>query len=287
MHRVNVLGAGLFVVAVTVGTVPARAQTELGMDLGLFSSYVWRGLTRTNKPVAQPAIYLSFPVGSTSLTAGGWSSIDLGKYDDFTDDLSQSGGGSAFNLAEFQPYAEVSLPLGQATLTGGVTGYIYPNDAPAPALGLMTSGENTWEIYGKLGFDAALSPEISVYYDVDKVKGAYLEGGISYSLEASERVSVDLGAVAGFSAGQDASGDVDEEAPRFLDNGFTHLDLSAGIPFTAGNVAITPLLHVVVTGDEFTKTTSPTEDSDVKLWGGVSISWSRVLGTTPDEELGS
>jgi hypothetical protein len=284
MRRINVLGLGLLVAAVTLLAVPAWGQTEVGVDLGFFSSYVWRGLTLTNKPVAQPALYVSFPVGNASITAGGWSSIDLGKYDD-ADDLSQSGGSSAFNLAEFQPYAEVSFPLGRATLTGGVTGYIYPNDAPAPALGLMTTGENSWEIYGKLGLDALLSPEVSVYYDVDRVKGAYIEGGVSYSLDASQQVSVDLGAVAGFSAGQDASGSL-EELPRFLDDGFTHLDLSAGIPFTAGSIAITPVLHVIVTGDEFTKATSPTDDSDVKLWGGVTLSWSRVLGAIPEEETG-
>jgi hypothetical protein len=283
MQRAIVLGVGLLPAAVTVHPVPAHAQTEVGVDLGLFSSYVWRGLTLTNKPVAQPALYVSFPVGSASITAGGWSNIDLGKYDDFADDISVSGGNSALNLAEFQPYAEVSFPVGQATLTGGVTGYIYPNDAPAPALGLMTSGENTWEIYGKLGFDAAFSPEVSIYYDIDRVKGAYIEGAVSYSVAASEQVSFDLGAAAGFSAGQDASGSLDEY-PRFLENGFTHLDVSAGVPFLAGSVSITPVLHVIVAGDEFTKTTSPTNENDIKLWGGVSLSWSRALGLVPDEE---
>ncbi len=286
MQPANFLSTSLLLAGMAFYPIPAGAQTEVGVDLGLFSSYIWRGLTRTNNPVLQPAVYLSFPVGNASITAGGWSNIDLGKYDDFEDDLSQSGGRSAFDLSEFQPYAEVSFPLGRATLTGGLSGYIYPNDGPALALGLMNSAENTWEIYGKLGFDAAFSPEVSVYYDLDKVKGAYIEGGISYSLEATERVAVDLGAVAGFSAGQDASGSI-EELPRFLDNGFTHLDLSAGIPFTAGSVAITPVLHVIVTGDEFTKTTSPTDESDVKLWGGVSISWSRILGAVPEDETGS
>ena len=53
------------------------------------------------------------------------------------------------------------------------------------------------------------------------------------------------------------------------------LDLSAGVPFTAGVFSITPVLHVVITGDDSTKVTSPTNiDSDAKLWGGVSLSWS-------------
>jgi hypothetical protein len=83
---------------------PAQAQTEFGVDLGLFSAYVFRGLSYTNKPVAQPAVYLSIPVGNASVTVGGWSNIDIGKYDDPNDDLSESGGTSSFNFAELDPY---------------------------------------------------------------------------------------------------------------------------------------------------------------------------------------
>jgi hypothetical protein len=281
MQRARVLATAVFLFATVGFTLPCHPQTEVGADLGLFSSYVWRGLSRTNKPVAEPALYVSFPISSASLTLGGWANVDLGAYDDLSDDIAV-GGGTSFNLSEFDPYAEVSFPMGKATLTGGVIGYIYPNDETAPNfVGLLTSDANTVEIYGKLGYDAPLSPELSIYYDVDKIKGAYIEGTVSYSLAASENVSVDLAALAGFSAGQGVSDDPDESF-HFADDGFTHLDLSAGIPFTTGAVSITPVIHLVVNGDDFTKFTSPTDESDVKLWGGVSLSWSKALGPEPE-----
>ena len=287
MQRVNVLGTAVFLAGVSLYAIPAHAQTEVGVDLDLFSSYVWRGLSLTNKPVLEPGVWVAIPAGNASITLGGWANIDLGGYDDLADDIAE-GGGTSFNLSEFDPYAEVSFPVGKATITGGVTGYIYPNDADAPNdFGLLTSDANTVEVYGKLGYDAPLSPELSIYYDVDKIKGAYIEGGVSYSLAASEKVSIDLGALAGFSAGQECDGDyaLDTCANsfNFADNGFTHLDLSAGVPFTAGVFSITPVLHLLINGDDATKVTSPSEfDKDVKLWGGVSLSWSRALGAEPE-----
>jgi hypothetical protein len=276
MQRAHVLRAAILVAGLVVGGARANAQTTVGADLGLFSSYVWRGLSFTNKPVAQPDVYVTIPVGSASFTAGGWSSIDLGKYDDPQDDLSESGGTSSFNFAEFDWWGEVSYPVGKATLTGGVTGYIYPNDAG------LTKAANTVEIYGKAALDTPLSPKISIYYDVDKIKGAYFEGGVSYSLAASEKVSVNLGALAGFNAGQGVPTDPNESF-NFSDDGFTHLDLSAGVPFTAGSVSITPVLHFIIAGDDFVKVSSPSNtDTNVKLWGGVSLAWSRELGAAPE-----
>jgi hypothetical protein len=281
MRRATVGGTVLVVIGVLGRAVPARAQATFGVDLDLFSSYVWRGVTYTNKPVAQPGIWVSFPAGNAAITVGGWSNIDLGKYDDTSDDLSLSGGSSAFNLSEFDPYAEISFSAGRATLTGGVTGYLFPNDLDDAPNGGFDSETNTVEVYGKVGLDVALSPELSVYYDVDLIKGAYIEGSVSHSLAASENVSIDLGALAGFSAGQGVSDDPDESA-NFFDDGFTHLDLSAGVPFSAGAISITPVLHLVITGDETTKVTSPTNlDTGAKLWGGVSLSWSNE---TEEEE---
>jgi hypothetical protein len=49
------------------------------------------------------------------------------------------------------------------------------------------------------------------------------------------------------------------------------------VPFSAGSVSITPVLHLVIGGDDFTKVTSPSNlDTGAKLWGGVSFSWSNA-----------
>jgi hypothetical protein len=286
MKRANVLGAAV-VVAGLVATAPVSAQT-VGADLGVFSSYVWRGLSLTNKPVAEPDIYVTFPAGNASITLGGWANIDLGKYDDPNNDISESGGSSAFNFAEFDPWAEISYTVGKATLTGGVTAYIYPNKDTAPLFAL-TNDFNTVEVYGKVAFDAPLSPKLAAWYDVDKVKGLYAEASISHSLPLGEKNSLALGALAGFNAGQDANldanGDPQAEFFNFADDGFTHLDLSAGVPLTAGAFSITPAVHFVVNGDDATKVTSPTKlDKDVKFWGGVTISWSKSYGAAAEEE---
>ena len=267
--------AALLVVAAAASARTAGAQATVGADLGLFSGYIWRGISVTNRPVGQPNLYVAFPAGNASVTVGGWANVDLGRYDD-TDDFSQSGGVSSFNLSEFDPWAEVSVPVGKATLAGGVVGYVFPNDFGA------TDDFNTWEVYGKVGLSVPLSPKLAVYYDFDNVNGAYIEGTVGHSVPLGS-VSLNLGALAGLSAGQ-AESDSPDELNNFFENGFTHLDLSAGVPLSVGIFSITPVVHFLVNGDEVTKFTSPGDESDVKLWGGLPMSGSRALGTSTTSE---
>jgi hypothetical protein len=278
----HLLGLTAFGIILALPQRDAAAQTEVGAQLDLFSSYVWRGVTYTNKPVAQPDVWVSFPAGNASITVGSWANIDLGAYDDPEDDLSESGGLSAFNLAEYNPYAEVSFSSGKAAITGGVVGYIYPNELEDAPIDGLDSESNTWEVYGTVGFDVPLAPEFSIYYDIDKVSGAYAEGAVSHSLALGESHTLDLGALVGVSLGQGFN--EDDESFNFDDNGVTHLDFSAGVPLAAGVFSITPVLHFQVSVDEATKFTSPTDDSDVKLWGGVSIGWSNAAEEAEVEE---
>ncbi len=281
MKAANLLRATALGILLAAPARAAHAQSEIGAQLDLFSAYVWRGVTYTNKPVAQPDVYFSLPAGNASITAGGWANIEIGKYDDPNDDFSESGGLSAFNVAEFNPYAEVSFSAGKAALTGGIIGYIFPNDLDEAPNGGLDSESNTWEVYGIVGFDVPLAPEFSLYYDFDKVKGAYVEGAVSHSVPLGESHTLDLGGVIGLSLGQGIS----EEDPsfNFEDDGLTHVDLSAGVPLTAGVFSITPVVHFQINGDDITKFHSPSSDgSDLKLWGGVSIGWSNAVEETEE-----
>jgi hypothetical protein len=280
MKRANVLGAVLVVAGLVATAVPAAAQVTGGADVGLFSDYVWRGITYTNKFVIQPDAYLTFPTGPATFTAGGWFNIEPGQYDG-ADDISESGGESSFDVAEFDWWGEFNYPYQTANFTLGATGYIYPNDAG------FTKDANTVEIYGKVGLSVPLNPKLAVWYDVDKIKGAYFEGSISHSIQPKDQpFSVTLGALAGFSAGQGINDDpTSDESFNFADDGFTHLDLSAAVPFATGPLSISPAVHVVITGDDATKFTSPSDlDKDVKVWFGGTISWSKALGEAPAEE---
>lgn len=284
MKRANVLGAALVIASAVATATPAAAQATLGADVGLFSDYVWRGITYTNKFVIQPDAYITFPTGPASFTAGGWFNIEPGKYDGASD-ISEGGGESSFDVAEFDWWGEFNYPYQKANFTLGATGYYFPNDAG------FTKVFNTYEIYGKIALSVPLSPKVAAWYDVDKIKGAYFEGSISHTIQPKDqKFSVVLGALAGLNAGQGINDSKPNEGFNFVDNGFTHLDLSAAVPFTAGPVSISPAVHVVVTGDENTKftkfdpTTGELNSKDVKVWFGGTISWSKALGAAPAEE---
>ena len=266
MKRIMVLGGVLAV----LGAAPATAQ-EIGIDAAFNSRYEWRGVALTNKFVLQPDAYVTIPVGVASITGGGWGNVELGKYDG-KDDISSNGLGGA-GLTEFDWWGEVAVPVGIATVTGGATGYIYTGKKSdfAP----LTSASNTTEIYGKLEVGIPLNPSFAIWYDVDKVKGSYMEFAVSHGIPLGA-TELSLGALMGLSAGQGVS--ADDPSANFRDDGVTHFDFSAEASFGAGPISITPTAHLIWGQDNWTKWTNANDKHDFKFWFGASIGWSHAFG---------
>jgi hypothetical protein len=187
-------------------------------------------------------------------------------------------------VSEIDWTGELALPpTGKAALTFGATGYIFPNS------GGLTEESNSVELYGVAEFAMPLNPTALLSYDVGVVDGAYFEGGLSHSFALSPRTSLTIGGLAGFSAGQDAELDAEGEPQaksyNFEKNGFTHADLWANMDFTLGSIAMTPTLHVIVTGDEETNYSKMERHPDTglpdynrtgaKVWFGVTLGWAR------------
>jgi len=261
-----------------LGAVPAAAQ-EIGVDAAFNSRYEWRGVTLTNNWVVQPDAWVSFPVGAASITVGGWGNVELGAYDDPQDDISENGTGGA-GLTEFDWWGEVAFPVGIATLTGGATGYIYTGDKNDTGFLNLTSDANTTEIYGKVDLGVMLNPSFAIWYDVDNIKGAYMEFGVSKGVPLGA-TELTFGALMGLSAGQGVD---DDPSANFKDDGVTHFDISAEASFNAGPFAITPTVHMILGQDDWTKWSTPTDtDEDVKFWFGASIGWSKAFGGGEEE----
>jgi hypothetical protein len=288
MTRSAVIAATVLALGAGLSATPAAAQTTFGLDLAANNAYFWRGLTYTNKFVLQPDAYLTIPIGPASFTAGGWGNIEPGQYNNFTNDLSEGAGVASFDLTEFDWWGEFNLPVGVATLTAGATGYIFPNDSVKVAANIAngayygyTSANNTIEIYGKVALNVLLSPKLAVWYDVDKIDGAYFEGSIGHGIPLGV-TTLNLGALAGFSANQGCKPDAlgaCTVSGNFYDDGLTHVDLSASVGIPAGPVTITPNIHGIITNDQWTKVSSPTKlNEGFKVLFGATVSWSKALG---------
>ncbi|MGH7510368.1 MAG: hypothetical protein ACREMZ_12985 [Gemmatimonadales bacterium] len=275
------IARGVVVLAAMGVPAAASGQVVVTSDAAAFNAYMWRGVTLTNQFVLQPDLYVTIPAGGGSFVLGGWGNIDAGQYDDPVNDLSEGGGTSSFNATEINLWAEYGHTLAPRLMgTFGGLLYLFPNE-----LGLTNEVNRTVELYGKLQAALPLSPKLAAWYDVDKVKGLYLEGSVSQPLSGIPGFPVTLGALAGFSASQGINQDDPAEIANFARNTLTHVDLSASGALSVGPVTVSPAVHFLVLNDELTQLTKPAVSRDVKAWAGVTLTWSKALtGAAPASE---
>lgn len=265
-------------VALGLSLLPAAAsaQFSLGTSVTLATPYVWRGVTRSNGWNFQPEAYLAVGLARGFLTVGGWANLEAGA--DAPGNLSDLGGDRP-GFSEVDYWIQYARSIGEIEGTVGAMRYTFPADAPSAA---RRSDDNTTEIYGTVQLTSTyLVPRLSAYFDVDRVRGAYLEGAFTVPLLAypfGNPVVFYASALAGYNLGQELNPDRPEQNANFRNDGFTHFDFS--VRATIRPVKSLPLSmniepHWQLKVDQFTQRTSP-EPGDaerhIQFWLGVSVS---------------
>ena len=242
MPRLRLFVAAAFLPALGLPS-PAYAQGYLALDATLSSPYVWRGVTRANGWVAQPEGFVSVKAGGGFLAAGAWASYELGHAG--PDDLSDLGLGHV-GLAELNYWGQATWSLG--LVQAGLGGIRYTFRGTAPDAG-RTRADNTTELYLDLRATSKyIVPGVALWLDVDRVRGAYLEGSATVPLLANPLAGV------------------------------THLDLAVSTDVTLRPLRMPTVLrlegHVQFSTDNATRPISarPSDSGrSGKLWAALSL----------------
>lgn len=165
-----------------VHVIPPSEHT-LTANVGIFSQYIYRGLTQTNE---KPALQGGFDYAhSSGLYAGVWGS-NISWFSDLN-----AGNSASLELDTYAGFKN-AFGGGDFSYDVGFLRYNYPGSYPALGAGVVKP--NTNELYGAVGykwFTAKYSQAISDIFGVADSKGtSYLD--LSANFEVAEKLTLGL-----------------------------------------------------------------------------------------------
>jgi len=218
-----------------------------GIDLGVYSKYVWRGINLVDDFVFQPALDLS----AHGFGVNVWGNLDLTDVN-----------GDQWRFSEWDLTAVYSFSLEPVEFVVGAAAYFFPT----------TTGD-TIELFLRVGVDTILSPALILYQDVDEVDGTYLALSIGHTFEDPFRAGEEAGLSPEITATIGYGSSKHNEAYYGdRDSGFTDLTLDLMLPYRLSKVTtVAASLHyssLLTSGirDRF-------DDAD-NFWFGLSASFS-------------
>lgn len=224
------------VAALVLLCTPAfAAEATLAGDL--WSAYKWRGLTFAGGPVLQPSLDVS---GLGPLTVNVWGNFNLGDWDG--------------RLREGQ-FSEVDFTVTARLPRGFTIGYVEY---------VFTVGEpSTRELTAAWSREyAALTPTVSLSYDVEQIDSGFLLLSLQRDAELSERLSLALKAEVGYAGDGFATYYGGERG------GLYHFALTARLTRRLGDEG--SVSGAIGYADGFSREVLPRPEA--RLYGGVSLS---------------
>jgi hypothetical protein len=176
--------ASLTIAAQTPAPAPAPEpeppSVTGGVNVDLFSHYVWRGFVLTDGFAFQPSVYVSTK-GLTLTSWSSWSSTDYGCFD--PDDCPA--------IREHDFTVDYTRAVGNGSLSVGYINYLFP-PARTDAAKAVDAVGLTNELYAGYTFTAPGNPFVKAYFDVDgndttdSSRGTYLQFGVSQPIPLAE-----------------------------------------------------------------------------------------------------
>ena len=217
---------------------------EITADIGLYSSYLWRGFSVNEGPTMQQGFNVATEYG---VSFGVWSSINL--HNNSSDDQL----GDTDEVDYWIDYSRDFEDVGELGTITGSAGWIY--------YAFTSNGLRTQELYVSASAgELFLSPSVALYIDYDdegvpdsagSSKGFYLAASGSYSLPVTDLLAdipgtIELGATLGINSN------------NYMDGSGFHLDLSASasVPLT-DKISFSPSLTITVPMGEYTEDIYP------------------------------
>jgi len=147
----------------------ADDKVDFQLTADFMGKYIWRGQNLSDDPVFQQGLSASYK----GLTAVIWGNLETtginnnsGEFTELDYSLDYSG--------DFPGLKGVGYSV-------GLINYHFPS----------VVGDTT-EVYWGLNFDLLLSPSVTVYHDIDKVKGTYASFGLSHNIDKITELSPDM-----------------------------------------------------------------------------------------------
>lgn len=257
---------------------PAPSVTG-GVNVDLFSKYVWRGFALTDRFAFQPSVFVS----TKGLTVTSWSSFSPTGVDD------NGGFPGCFNedcpaWREHDLTIDYSKPVGKATISVGYINYLFPPFRTESAKAVDAVGM-TNEIYAGAAFAAPGNPFVKAYIDIDgneedgdTSRGTYLQFGVSQPIALAEGKAT---LTPMFSVAYNFNQWIAENGCDFSDPDgpsacWNDANLGVKLAVPVGKLTITPAAYVSIGLNDTVRAVGYGDSADpdrAKLYFGVSFGY--------------
>jgi hypothetical protein len=235
---------------------PEAPAVTGGVNVDLFSHYVWRGFALTDGFATQPSVFVSTH-GLTFTSWSSWSSTDAGCFN----------GDDCPALREHDFTVDFTKAAGNATFSVGYINYLFPPYRTDEAKAADAVGV-TNEFYTGVTFTAPANPFVKVYFDVDgndttdSSRGTYMQFGVSQPIPLAE--------------GKATLTPMFSIAYNFkqwiADNDWNDANLGVKLAIPAGHFTITPAIYLSIGLNDTVKAVGY-GDGDTKFYGGIGFGY--------------